>query len=82
MNYSPTFQDTHDCPGGCGSPVVRNMFACRDCWRRLPQDFRTPILTSRWANDHASHSRAMTDAMTWYRMDADRRTAEAIQEAG
>lgn len=81
MNYTPSFQDTHDCPGGCGTPVVRNMFACRDCWARLPQDdHRTPILTSRWANDWSAHSRALTEAMKWYRVDADRRAAEDIRE--
>lgn len=82
MNYSPSHQDTHDCPGGCGNQVVRNMFACAACWRRLPQDFRTPILTSRWANDHAGHSRAMVEAMTWYRVDGDQRTAAVIRGMG
>jgi hypothetical protein len=79
MNYTESFQDTHDCPGGCGNQVARNLFACRACWSRLPQDFRTPILTSRWAGDHASHSRAMVDAMGWYRVDGDQRTANTIR---
>lgn len=82
MNYTPTAQDTHTCPGGCGGAVVRNMFACASCWRRLPQDYRTPILTSRWANDHAAHSHAMVDAMTWYRVDADTRAADRIRRDG
>lgn len=82
MNYTQSFQDTHDCPGGCGTPVVRNMFACRACWARLPQDYRTPILTTRWANDHAGHSRAMVDAMSWYRVDADERTADHLRGMG
>lgn len=82
MNFSPAFHDTHDCPGGCGTPVVRNMFACGPCWRRLPQDFRTPIVTSRWADDHAAHSRAMVDAMHWYRLDADQRAADTIRGMG
>lgn len=60
-------QDTHDCPGGCGKPVVRNTFACPACWHRLPQARRTAILLSRWANDRARYSRAMVDAMAWYR---------------
>lgn len=67
LNYSTHFQDSHECPGGCGTPVVRNMFSCPSCWRRLPQEYRTPILTSRWANDFAGHSLALVDAMQWYR---------------
>jgi hypothetical protein len=83
VNYSPSFDDTHDCPGGCGNQVVRNMFACRACWDRLPQDdYRTPILTSRWAGDWEAHSRALTNAMQWYRVDADRRTADTIRDMG
>lgn len=82
MNYSESFQDTHTCPGGCGNQVVRRMFSCASCWRRLPQDFRTPILTSRWANDWGAHSAALVDAMGWYRMDADTRAADAVREMG
>lgn len=82
MNFAPVFQDTHSCPGGCGQAVVRNMFACPACWRRLPQEYRTPILTSRWADDHAGHSRAMVDAMAWYRVDADTRAADTIRDMG
>lgn len=82
MNKPESFQDTHTCPGGCGRAVIRNMFACVDCWRRLPQEYRTPILTARWANDFARHSRAMVDAMQWYRLDADERAAQTIRDMG
>jgi len=61
-----TIEDTHDCPGGCGGQVIRNQFACPACWGRLPQDYRTPILTTRWGNDHTGHARAMVNAMHWY----------------
>lgn len=64
MNHSPTLAD-HMCPGGCHT-VVTNTFACRDCWRRLPMEHQTPILTSQWANDEGARSRAFTDAMHWF----------------
>lgn len=63
----------HLCPGGCGADVAGHMFACRPCWYRLPRDLRTPILTTWWSKDFAAHSRAMTDAMHWYRDEADSR---------
>lgn len=67
MSDRESFHDTHTCPGGCGRQVVRNLFACTPCWHRLPQEQRTLILTTRRANDYAGHSRAMVDAMHWYR---------------
>lgn len=82
MNYTPAFQDTHDCPGGCGLPVVRNTFACRTCWHRLDEDRRTLIITSRWANDLRAHSAALAEAIQWYRADAQAREAHHLQEMG
>jgi hypothetical protein len=56
---------THDCPGGCGAPVVRHRFACGVCWRRLPAQLRRAI-TSTYNVDHTAHARAMVRAMHWY----------------
>lgn len=81
MNYSEAFEDTHTCPGGCGNQVVRRLFSCTTCWRRLPLDYRTPILTSRWANDWGAHSHALVDAMQWFRADADERAAQRMRDS-
>ncbi|HEX5119815.1 MAG TPA: hypothetical protein VFW65_31910 [Pseudonocardiaceae bacterium] len=58
---------THGCPGGCGVDVPHNLFACRDCWRRLPYPYRSMITTSYRRGDDERHARAMVNAMTWYR---------------
>jgi len=55
----------HDCPGGCGRQVKHSLFACRDCWRRLPADLRRPI-TGNYGRDAAAHFEAMRDAHRWY----------------
>jgi hypothetical protein len=80
MNYTPTKDTSHTCPGGCGRTVARHLFACRACWRRLPMLYQTPILTAYWAGDIAAHSRAMTDAMSWYAVDNDSRAAQVMRE--
>jgi hypothetical protein len=66
MNYSPQMHASHSCPGRCGAQVQRHLFACRACWRRLPTQYRTPIVTTHWASDDIGHSRAMVDAMHWF----------------
>lgn len=62
-----TADPTHDCPGGCGTAVAHHLFACRDCWRRLPYAHRSLITTSYRRGDDERHARAMVNAMTWYR---------------
>lgn len=57
----------HTCPGGCGRTVHNAWFACRQCWRRLPPSLQTPILTAHWAGDEEGHSRALANAMHYYR---------------
>jgi hypothetical protein len=61
----------HNCPGGCEKRVSRRHFACSACWHRLPHDLREAISSSWWARDHGAHSIAMTEAMLWYRAEAE-----------
>lgn len=57
---------THDCPGGCRKPVPHHIFACRDCWIRLPSNYRRDIRAT-YNIDHHEHAQAMVRAMVWYR---------------
>lgn len=80
MNYTPLLEDAHDCFGCCAVQVARHLFVCRPCWRRLPPERQTAILTTRWAGDLAAHSRAISDAMHWYTVDREDRAAATIRE--
>ena len=80
MTHTPSPQDAHGCPGGCGAPVTRGRFACPACWRRLPQGYRTAIVATRVAGDHIGHSHAMVNAMHWYRADSDSHADHPEQE--
>jgi hypothetical protein len=59
----------HDCPGECGRTVGYRMFACPDCWRRLPGELQADVLRTfrRRSTDPAAHRRAMLAANNWYR---------------
>jgi hypothetical protein len=58
---------THDCPGGCGTPVARARLACRRCWYRLPEPMRDAVNTAYHSGDRLGHRRAVAAASTWYR---------------
>lgn len=62
-----TAEPTHDCPGGCGTAVPHHLFACRDCWRRLPSAYRVVIGRTWHHGAEEAHARAMVNAMHWYR---------------
>ena len=49
MSYTPIYEYPRPCPGGCDTIAEPRHLCCRPCWRRLPQDFRTHVITSRWA---------------------------------
>lgn len=34
------------CPGQCGQSIVKSRFSCADCWDRLPDRLRRPILAT------------------------------------
>lgn len=36
----------HRCPGHPNRLLPRNRFACTDCWDRLPEHLRRPILAT------------------------------------
>jgi hypothetical protein len=58
----------HDCPGQCGRSVSHRMFACPDCWHRLPAHIRAAV-TAAWhhrAEHRTDHRDAMREANTWY----------------
>jgi len=65
----------HACPGGCGRQVVRALFACSSCWRRLPRSIRVAI-TDGWGARHhigmGAWSAAVRDARDWYRANGVR----------
>lgn len=58
---------THECPGGCGRAVPNRLFACGDCWGRLPRDLQRPIVATAGQN-LLSQPRmdAIGDAMQFY----------------
>jgi hypothetical protein len=56
----------HLCPGDCGNRVVNDLFACRECWYRLPIPMRYDI-TRHHRTDPDLHAHAMADAIRWYR---------------
>jgi hypothetical protein len=60
---------THRCPGGCGAPVARHLFACRGDWYRLPLDLRWEISATYHGpgGSVARHYAAMRVAIAWYR---------------
>lgn len=64
---------THDCPGGCGTPVEHELFACKECWHRLPSRYCYDI-RSTYNVDHHEHAQAMVRAMTWFRAHPPRKT--------
>ena len=58
----------HACPGGCGANVPNRLYACRQDWYRLPQEFRDAI----WATAKApllspERRNALAAAGQWYR---------------
>lgn len=57
---------THPCPGLCGRDVPNRLFACWDCWQRLPEKIQRPMLNTLWFDPEA-HARAIEDANLWYR---------------
>lgn len=59
----------HDCPGGCGVRVVRNMLSCRDCWYRLPGTLRARLTSAyplRYRHPEV-HREALLACLEWYR---------------
>lgn len=56
---------THWCPGGCQRRVPNRLFACGDCWVRLPFRYQQPI-SANYRRDHDKHAEAMAAAVQWY----------------
>lgn len=61
----------HECPN-CGAHIRGAMFACRNCWPRLPPNLRTAILRA-WgrrragvATAEAEHEAAKATALRWF----------------
>lgn len=62
---------THECPGGCGRAVTDRLFACGNCWGRLPRDLQRPIVATAKLNLLATaRIDAIGDAMQFYRESA------------
>lgn len=55
----------HPCPGGCGRQVPNRLFACKDCWWRLPRELRLEISRTH-RRDPIGHAEAMADASAWF----------------
>lgn len=58
----------HPCPGGCGRTVPRVLFACRQCWRRLPATLRQAVNHTYSNGSPGAHHAAMAEASQWYRL--------------
>lgn len=56
---------THWCPGGCQRRVPDRLFACGDCWVRLPFQYQQPI-SATYRRDPNAHHEAMRAARRWY----------------
>lgn len=56
---------THECPGGCAERVTRRLFACRDCWYRLPESYRRAIQRHHRRNTRL-RAIAVSEAHAWY----------------
>lgn len=59
----------HDCPGGCGTKVGFDMFACSEDWFRLPAAMRRAInhAAARAKVYPAAHRAALAAGLRWYR---------------
>lgn len=59
----------HECPGGCGTRIVRHMLSCRDCWFLLPGALRAASNAAfpRRLKDPAAHREALAACLSWYR---------------
>lgn len=58
---------THACPGGCGRRVARHLYACADCWHRLPPDLAVAVWRGyRRGPGSPEHVAAMAGAADWY----------------
>lgn len=55
----------HTCPGGCGRSVPDHLFACGNCWFRLPIFLRNAIRAT-YKFDPDAHQDAMAEAMKFY----------------
>jgi hypothetical protein len=66
----------HECPGRCGTYVSNSIFACSECWNRLPAELRARISSAARGSDRWKHIRAMVAAINWYN-DQARRALDA-----
>lgn len=59
----------HDCPGCCGTRIVRNMLACQDCRLSPPGDMRARLeaATPRRLTNPTEYSEAMAAVLGWFR---------------
>lgn len=70
--------ETHDCPCGCGAPVPRHRFACRQGWYALPARLRSRISGS-YLIDPDEHAKAMAEALRWYADNATPRGTRKVE---
>lgn len=54
----------HSCPG-CPTTVARRLYACPDCWSRLPDPYRQAIAYN--AGNPVVQQDAMDQAAVWFR---------------
>jgi hypothetical protein len=71
MNYTPTMDGRHKCPG-CTAWAAHHRLACPPCWRRLPPRIQTGLLVTHWAKDDAGHLAALRAARTWLALNPGR----------
>jgi hypothetical protein len=58
---------THPCPGGCTIRVPDGLFACADCWYRLPPPLRGAIIIEyRKRARRDAYKQACGAARAWY----------------
>ncbi len=79
MSSSRSRSPTHGCPGGCGSQVRRELFACRPDWFRLPHALRAAISGAWTDGDKGGHLLAMADAIEWFRRNPRQSPAPAAR---
>jgi hypothetical protein len=58
----------HTCPGGCRGRVSNRLYACRDDWARLPQEFKDMVRrTAGREIPFRERVNALQAAAGWYR---------------
>lgn len=72
----------HGCPGACGRAVPNRLFACVNCWARLPRDLQRPIVATAKLNLLVeARVDAISDAMRFY-SESTRPTNKGDKENG